>query len=49
MIFNFTHDHQFTKRMDIDNVKLDVIEHNKLLCTHITTDLSWDHNTKNLN
>ena len=48
MIFNFTNNHQFTTRVNIDNVNLDVIEHTKLLGTHITTDLSWDLNTKNL-
>ena len=48
MIFNFTNNHQFTTRVNIDNVNLDVIEHKKLLGTHTRTDLSWDLNTKNL-
>ena len=48
MIFNFTHNHQFTTRVNIDDVKLEVIDNTKLLGTHITSDLKWDLNTKNL-
>ena len=47
MIFNFTHNYQFTTRVNIDDVKLEVIENTKLLCKHITSNLKWDLNTKN--
>ena len=48
MIFNFTNNHQFTIRVNIDDVKLEVIDNTKLLGTHITSDLKWDLNTINL-
>ena len=48
MIFNFTHNHQFTTRVKLDNVNLDVVNDTKLLGTHITNDLKWDLNTYHL-
>ena len=48
MIFNFTHNHQFTTRVSLDNVNLEVVNETKLLGTHITSDLKWDLNTHNL-
>ena len=47
MISYFTNNHQFTTRVNIYNVNLDVIEHTKILGIHTTTDLSWDLDTKN--
>ena len=48
MIFNYTNNHQFTTRVNMDNVSLDVVEETKLLGTYITSDLKWDLNTKNI-
>ena len=48
MIFNYTTNHQFTTRLSLDNVNLEVVNNAKLLGTHITSDLRWDLNTKNL-
>ena len=48
MIFNFTKNHQFTTRVSIDNVNLEVVNKSKLLGTYITNDLKWDENTYNL-
>ena len=48
MIFNYTTNHQFTTRVTLDNVNIEVVEEAKLLGTHITSDLKWDVNTKNI-
>ena len=48
MIFNYTKNHQFTTRVTMDNVPLQVVEEAKLLGTHITNDLKWDLNTKHI-
>ena len=48
MIFNFTKNFQFSTRLSIDGVPLEVVEVAKLLGIMITNDLSWDHNTKYL-
>ena len=42
MIFNFTHNHQFETRVNIDDVKHEVIDNIKPFGTHITSDLKWD-------
>ena len=48
MIFNYTKNHQFTTRVTMDNVPLQVVEEAKLLGTYITNDLKWDLNTKHI-
>ena len=48
MIFNYTNNHQFTTRVNMDNVPLQIVEKAKLLGTHITNDLKWDLNTKHI-
>ena len=46
MIYNFTKNHQFTIRMIEDHVNIEVVNEIKLLGTWITSDLSWNMNTK---
>ena len=48
MIFNYTKNHQFTTRLSINNVNLEVVNQAKLLGTHITNDLKWDVNTRQI-
>ena len=48
MIFNYTYNHQFTTRLELDKVNLEVVSDAKLLGTHITNDLKWDLNTHHL-
>ena len=48
MIFNYTHNHQLTTIVTMDNVPLQVVEEAKLLGTYITNDLKWDLNTKHI-
>ena len=48
MIFNYTTNHQFSTRVTLDKVNIEVVEETKLLGTHITNDLKWDVNTRNI-
>ena len=48
MIFNYTKNHQFTTRLSINNVNLEVVNQAKLLGTHITNNLKWDVNTRQI-
>ena len=48
MIFNFTKKHQFTTKMSVNNVKLEIVSEAKLLGTVITDKLTWDRNTEEL-
>ena len=48
MIFNFTNNYQFNTRLKINNELLETVEETKLLGTIITSDLTWDKNTKNI-
>ena len=48
MIFNFTKKYQFTTKMSVNNVKLDIVSEAKLLGTVITDKLTWDRNTEEL-
>ena len=45
MIFNYTDNHQFTTRLDINKQQIDVIDSTRLLGTIITNNLCWDLNT----
>ena len=48
MIFNFTHNNQFTTRIKLKNEDLEVLKETKLLGVHITEDLKWNRNTEEL-
>ena len=39
---------QFTTRMSLNNVNVEVVTETKLLGTHLRNDLKWDKNTKEL-
>ena len=45
MIFNFTQLHQFTTRLKLNNIDLEIVKEAKLLGVWITDDLKWDKNT----
>ena len=48
MLFNFTHDHQFTTEVNYKNENLKIVDEKKLLGTIITTDLKWHRNTQSI-
>ena len=45
MIFNFTRQ-QFSTRLYMENILLEIISHTKLLGTIVQSDLKWDQNTE---
>ena len=48
MIFNFSKNHQFTTRLKVNDVNLEIVKEAKLLGIIITDQLKWDRNTKEL-
>ena len=48
MIFNFTHNHQFTTRLLLNDEKIEVVEKMKILGTIVKNNLSWDDNCQHL-
>ena len=48
MLINFTRKHQFTTRLKLDNVNLELVDSMKILGTIIENDLSWNENTDNI-
>ena len=48
MIFNFSKKHQFTTKLEVNKVNIEIVKEAKLLGTKITDDLSWNKNTKEL-
>ena len=48
MIFNYTDNHQFTTRLNINDAPIEVIDSTRLLGTIISSDLKWDLNTANI-
>ena len=44
MIFNFTKNHQFTTRINVNNNNIEVVKDFKILGTIITDDLKWEKN-----
>ena len=44
MIFNFTKNHKFTTRLEMNGEQLEVIDSTRLLGTIISNNLSWDEN-----
>ena len=45
MIFNFTDNHQFGTRLQMEGNNLEVVKNVRLLGTIFTEDLSWNQNT----
>ena len=48
MMFNFTHNHQFTTRLQLQGQNIEVVEEMKILGTIVKNNLSWDENCQNL-
>ena len=48
MIFNFSKQHQFISRIQVNSVNIDVVKEAKLLGVIITDKLTWDKNTNYL-
>ena len=48
MIFNFSKKRQFTTKLEVNDVNLDIVNESKLLGTFLTDKLTWDKNTKEL-
>ena len=46
MIFNFSKKNQFTTKLSVNNVDLEIVKEAKLLGIIITSDLKWNKNTK---
>ena len=46
MIFNFTNNHQFNTRINIEGTNIEEKNQVKHLCTIISNNLSWEENTK---
>ena len=46
MIFNFSKEHQFTTKLSVNDVNLEVVNEAKLLGTIVTNNLSWNRNTE---
>ena len=48
MIINFTKNHQFSTRMNVNNVNIELVDEMKILGTTITNNLTWNTNTQNI-
>ena len=48
MIINFTENHQFTTRMQLHDMNIEIVPQMKILGTIVTNNLSWNENTKNI-
>ena len=48
MIFNFSKNHQFSTKLELENEILKVVKETKLLGTIISDNLKWDKNTENI-
>ena len=48
MIFNFTHDHQFTTRLQLKGENIETVKRMNILGTIIDDSISWDDNCKQL-
>ena len=48
MLVNFTHNHQFTTRINLNGKNIDVVNQMKILGTIITNKISWNENCNNL-
>ena len=45
MLFNFTDNHQFSTRLQLNNENLKIVKYAKLLGIIISDDMKWDKNT----
>ena len=48
IIFNYTNNYQFTTRLTMNDIPLEVIKSTRLLGTIMSNDLSWDLNCENI-
>ena len=48
IIFNFTRNHQFTTRLNLNEENVEIVQEAKLLGTIIQNNLTWDSNTRNI-
>ena len=48
MIINFTHKYQFGTRMKLEDTNIELVDEMKILGTVISSDLSWNTNTKHI-
>ena len=48
IIFNYTNNYQFTTRLSMNNVPLDVIDSTRVLGNIVSNNLSWDLNCDNI-
>ena len=48
LIFNFTKKYQFTTKLNVNNVNIEIPNEAKLLGTVITDKLTWDRNTEEI-
>ena len=48
MIFNFSKEHQFTTKLSVNDVNLEVVNEAKLLGTIVTNNRAWNRNTEAL-
>ena len=48
MIFNFSKNHQFSTRLELDGEILEIVNDTKLLGTTISNDLKWEKNTQSI-
>ena len=46
MVFNFTHNYQFTSRLTLGGEPLKLVEETKILGIIMTNDLKWSKNTE---
>ena len=46
MIFNYSRDHQFTTRLQLNNHNIEIINETRLLGVQVTDDLKWNRNTE---
>ena len=48
MLFYFTRNHQFSTRMKLDNINIELVDEMKILGTIVTFNLSWNQNTQEI-
>ena len=48
MIFNFSKNNQFTTKLNVNDIDIEVVKESKLLGTIITDRLTWDRNSEEL-
>ena len=48
MVFNYTHNYQFSTRLELNRKNVETVTETRLLGTVLTNDLSWERNTEEL-